>query len=77
MTCPSTTLEYEKSLIVSPQGQIEVSATESLRETVYVSQQATKIRPNKNGLAPTLMARDYEGFGNQEMNGVIEWKQKD
>lgn len=44
---------------------------------MYVSQQATKIRPNKNGLAPTLMARDYEGFGNQEMNGVIEWKQKD
>ena len=22
----------------------------------------------------TLMARDYKGFGNQPMNGVIEWK---
>lgn len=25
----------------------------------------------------TLMARDYKGFGNQCMNGVIEWKQED
>lgn len=26
-------------------------------------------------VANTLMARDYKGFGNQEMTGVIEWKQ--
>lgn len=25
-------------------------------------------------IACTLMARDYKGFGNQAMNGVIEWK---
>lgn len=25
-------------------------------------------------IATTLMARDYKGFGNQSMNGVIEWK---
>ena len=25
-------------------------------------------------VAVTLMARDYKGFGNQSMNGVIEWK---
>ena len=25
-------------------------------------------------VAATLMARDYKGFGNQGMNGVIEWK---
>ena len=23
------------------------------------------------------MARDYKGFGNQSMNGVIEWKQQE
>ena len=26
-------------------------------------------------VANTLMARDYKGFGNQGMNGVIEWKE--
>ena len=25
-------------------------------------------------IASTLMARDYKGFGNQPMNGVLEWK---
>jgi len=25
-------------------------------------------------IANTLMARDYKGFGNQAMNGVVEWK---
>lgn len=28
----------------------------------------------ERGIAHTLMARDYKGYGNQEMNGVIEWK---
>ena len=27
-----------------------------------------------NDVAKTLCARDYKGFGNQSMNGVIEWK---
>lgn len=27
-------------------------------------------------IANTLMARDYKGFGNQAMNGVLEWKRK-
>lgn len=26
-----------------------------------------------NGKALCLLARDYKGFGNQEMNGVAEW----
>ena len=26
----------------------------------------------KTDIATTLMARDYKGFGNQPMNGVIE-----
>lgn len=25
-------------------------------------------------LRPTLMARNYKGFENKSMNGVIEWK---
>ena len=27
-----------------------------------------------NDVAKTLCARDYKGFGNQPMNGVIEWR---
>lgn len=27
-------------------------------------------------IANTLLARDYKGFGNQGMNGVIEYKSK-
>ena len=27
-------------------------------------------------IANTLLARDYKGFGNQSMNGVIECKRK-
>jgi hypothetical protein len=28
-------------------------------------------------IAITLMAMDYKGFGNQSMNGVIEWNKED
>lgn len=51
-----------------------VSATLNQTVPVYVSKYATIIKPNISSLAHTLMARDYKGFGNQEMNGVIEWK---
>jgi len=28
----------------------------------------------KTEISTTLMARDYKGYGNQEMIGVLEWK---
>ena len=40
-------------------------------ETVLLKQQGTDIE-RKTDIATTLMARDYKGFGNQSMNGVIE-----
>ena len=36
-----------------------------------LSNQATRIEKQID-IATTLMARDYKGFGNQSMNGVIE-----
>ena len=43
------------------------------RETMLVSQQGSKFEKFTD-TANTLMARDYKGFGNQRMNGVIENK---
>lgn len=45
----------------------------SQRETLLLSNQAMQIE-KQTDIATTLMARDYKGFGNQPMNGVIEWK---
>ena len=42
-------------------------------ETLLLSNQATQIEKQID-IATTIMARDYKGFGNQPMNGVIEWK---
>lgn len=42
-------------------------------EPVLLSGQGT-VFEKKIDLATTLLARDYKGFGNQEMNGVIECK---
>lgn len=42
-------------------------------ETLLLSNQATQIEKQID-IATTFMARDYKGFGNQSMNGVIEWK---
>ena len=42
-------------------------------ETLLLSNQATQIEKQID-IATTLMARDYKGFWNQSMNGVIECK---
>ena len=42
-------------------------------ETVLLKNQCNDFQRNTD-IATTLMARDYKGFGNQPMNGVIEWK---
>lgn len=41
------------------------------RETMLVSQQGSKFERFTDE-ANILMARDYKGFGNQNMNGVLE-----
>ena len=55
------------------QGTITEFQNAEKLETSLLSNQATKIEKQID-IATTLMARDYKGFGNQPMNGVIEWK---
>ena len=43
------------------------------KESVLLKNQGTQL-VKFSDVSCTLMARDYKGFGNQEMNGVIEWK---
>lgn len=42
-------------------------------EPVLLKEQGSELEKFTD-IASTLMARDYKGFGNQGMNGVIEWK---
>ena len=63
----------EKLQIVSRQDTTAEYQTCGRMETVLLKEQATEI-DRKTDIATTLMARDYKGFGNQSMNGVIEWK---
>ena len=58
------------------QGTTAESQTCSQTETLLLSNQATQIEKQID-IATTLMARDYKGFGNQSMNGVIEWNKED
>ena len=44
-------------------------------ETVLLKNQCNDFERHTD-IATTLMARDYKGFGNQSMNGVIEWNKK-
>ena len=40
---------------------------------ILLSNQGRKFE-RRTDIATTLMARDYKGFGNQTMTGVLEWK---
>ena len=42
--------------------------------TLLLSEQGKKVDKHTE-VANTIMARDYKGFGNQAMNGVLEWKE--
>ena len=56
-------------------GTLEQPGTQSKNNGSYplkVGRQGRMIKKN-NGKALCLLARDYKGFGNQEMNGVAEW----
>jgi hypothetical protein len=43
------------------------------KQGAILSDCASKINAFTN-IANTILARDYKGFGNQAMNGVIEYK---
>ena len=73
MTEQSISHNREKLQIVSQQDKTEEYPIRGQSETLLLSNQATQIE-NQIDVATTLMARDYKGFGNQPMNGVIEWK---
>lgn len=49
------------------------SPVRQLHTGIIVSEKGRKLGKCTD-TARTLMARDYKGFGNQEMTGVIEWK---
>jgi len=43
------------------------------KQETWVFAECAKIANRKVNIAICLLARDYKGFGNQEMNGVIEY----
>ena len=53
------------------QGQLKQRADTDRKQTLLLSQQATKI-DKFTQVANTLMARDYKGFGNQPMTAIME-----
>lgn len=73
MTEQSINRSREKLQTVSRQDMMQESQTCGQTETLLLRNQATQIEKQID-IATTLMARDYKGFGNQSMNGVIEWK---
>lgn len=73
MTEQSVSLDHEKLQTASQQDTIAEFQTNSKQETLWLSNQATKVEKIAD-VAVTLMSRDYKGFGNQTANGVIEWK---
>jgi hypothetical protein len=73
LTEQSINRSKEKSQTVSRQNMTAEYQTCGQTETLLLSNHATQIEKQID-IATTLMARDYKGFGNQSMNGVIEWK---
>ena len=73
MTEQSANQQKEKSQTALRQGMTQESATCGQTETVLLKNQCNDFEKHTD-IATTLMARDYKGFGNQSMNGVIEWK---
>jgi DNA (cytosine-5)-methyltransferase 1 len=73
LTEQSISRSKEKLQTVSRQDMTAEYQTCGQTETLLLSNQATQIEKQID-IATTLMARDYKGFGNQSMNGVIEWK---
>lgn len=73
LTEQSISRSKEKLQTVSKQNATAEYQTCGQTETLLLSNQATQFEKQID-IATTLMAMDYKGFGNQSMNGVIEWK---
>lgn len=73
MTEQSAIRNKERLQTVSRQDMTAEYQTCGQTETLLLSNQATQIEKQID-IATTLMARDYKGFWNQSMNGVIECK---
>ena len=73
LTEQSVNRQKEKLQTVSRQGMTQELVTCGQTETVLLKNQCNDFERHTD-IATTLMARDYKGFGNQSMNGVIEWK---
>lgn len=74
MTLPLINQDASMSQTVLQRELIEESATTWQKEAVLLSKCGSKFEKITD-VANTIKARDYKGFGNQGMNGVIEWKQ--
>jgi hypothetical protein len=73
LTLQSISQEQSTQQTALRQDTMQVSATCKQMEAVLLKSQASEFERFTN-VANTLMARDYKWFGNQGMNGVIEWK---
>ena len=73
MTEQSVNQQKNKLQTVSRQGMTQESVIFGQTETVLLKNQCNDFEKHTY-IATTIMARDYKGFGNQSMNGVIEWK---
>ena len=71
MTLQSTIQEKSEWQTASKQGTMQESVTSKQMEAVLLRNQGTELE-KVTDVSNTLMARDYKGFGNQSMNGVIE-----
>ena len=75
LTEQSANQPKEKLQTVSRQDMTQELVTCGQTETVLLKNQCNDFE-RYTDIATTLMARDYKGFGNQSMNGVIEWNKK-
>ena len=75
LTEQSVSQQKEKLQTVSRQDMTQELATYGRTETVLLKNQCNDFERHTD-IATTLMARDYKGFGNQSMNGVIKWSKK-
>lgn len=74
-TSQLTNQEKSTKQIALWQDKIEESQTTNRLVPVLLSKQATKFERIIE-ICGTLMARDYKGFGNQDMCGVITYEDK-
>lgn len=64
--------QLQRSGVLEQYTEITTNNDSRKNRAVKVSKQGKQVKLN-DGKALCLLARDYKGFGNQEMNGVIEW----